>query len=149
MKIPRPLRFRFLTLSFALALLPARVAGLEWKKMAGPEGGDIQGLAASGDTVVAATAQGDYYRSVDAGKTWVPLYRSLIPEDVEYTPMKWVSEPFFFGNRILASAAQGRRQASRIRIPGDFAIHGRRPHLGSADRCASSSYPINGGASGR
>lgn len=59
MGIPLPGKSAFLTLIFALAVLPTRAAGLDWKKVAGPESGDILGLAASGDTVVAATAKGD------------------------------------------------------------------------------------------
>ncbi len=105
MKVSRPGKFLFLFLSVSLSLISARAAQLNWKKVAGPEGGDIQGLAASGDTVMATTAQGDYYRSSDGGKSWSLLYRRVALDYGYFGPLRM--EPLFLGDRILGTDGMG------------------------------------------
>jgi hypothetical protein len=93
----------FLLLAWALSLPSAWADPLAWKRITGPEGGDIQALTASGDTVVAVTAQGDYYRSDNGGKAWTLLFRELSAPG--YTG--WAPSPVFLGDRVLGSAAGG------------------------------------------
>jgi len=55
----------------------------QWAQTAGPGGGSVQCLLATGPTVYAGTSYDGVYRSTDGGSTWIPARAGFVNLDIE------------------------------------------------------------------